>query len=110
MDKITVPFITGDGVGVEITPSMQAIVNAAVQKAYSGQRQIEWMEVWAGERAFEKCGLWLPDETMEAFRDYKVGIKGPLTTPVGMSAAGSLVSGHSLSGSSSGEGEHVCIP
>ena len=83
MDKITVPFITGDGVGVEITPSMQAIVNAAVQKAYSGQRQIEWMEVWAGERAFEKCGLWLPDETMEAFRDYKVGIKGPLTTPVG---------------------------
>ena len=48
MDKITVPFITGDGVGVEITPSMQAIVNAAVQKAYSGQRQIEWMEVWAG--------------------------------------------------------------
>ena len=51
MDKITVPFITGDGVGVEITPSMQAIVNAAVQKAYSGQRQIEWMEVWAGERA-----------------------------------------------------------
>ena len=83
MDKITVPFITGDGVGVEITPSMQAIVNAAVQKAYSGGRQIEWMEVWAGERAFEKCGLWLPDETMEAFRDYKVGIKGPLTTPVG---------------------------
>ena len=59
MDKITVPFITGDGVGVEITPSMQAIVNAAVQKAYSGQRQIEWMEVWAGERAFWKnvaCG------------------------------------------------------
>lgn len=83
MDKITVPFIMGDGVGVEVTPSMQAIVNAAVQKAYSGQRQIEWMEVWAGERAFKKCGLWLPDETMEAFRDYKVGIKGPLTTPVG---------------------------
>ncbi len=53
MDKITVPFIMGDGVGVEVTPSMQAIVNAAVQKAYSGQRQIEWMEVWAGERAFK---------------------------------------------------------
>lgn len=83
MDKITVPFIMGDGVGAEVTPSMQTIVNAAVQKAYSGQRRIEWMEVWAGERAFKKCGLWLPDETMEAFRDYKVGIKGPLTTPVG---------------------------
>ena len=83
MDKITVPFIMGDGVGAEVTPSMQTIVNAAVQKAYSGQRQIKWMEVWAGERAFKKCGLWLPDETMEAFRDYKVGIKGPLTTPVG---------------------------
>ncbi|MBD8982082.1 MAG: NADP-dependent isocitrate dehydrogenase [Bacteroides cellulosilyticus] len=83
MDKITVPFIMGDGVGSEVTPSMQTIVNAAVQKAYSGQRRIEWMEVWAGERAFKKCGLWLPDETMEAFRDYKVGIKGPLTTPVG---------------------------
>ena len=127
MDKITVPFITGDGVGVEITPSMQAIVNAAVQKAYSGQRQIEWMEVWAGERAFEKCGLWLPDETMEAFRDYKVGIKGPLTTPVGggirslnvhcarhwtcMYACDRFVGIRaSLSGSSSGEGEHVCIP
>lgn len=83
MDKITVPFITGDGVGMEITPSMQAIVNIALQQAYSGKRQIEWMEVWAGERAFDKCGSWLPDETMQAFRDYKVGIKGPLTTPVG---------------------------
>lgn len=83
MDKITVPFITGDGVGVEITPSMQAIVDAAVKKAYGLERQIKWMEVWAGERAYNKCGSWLPDETMEAFRKYKVGIKGPLTTPVG---------------------------
>lgn len=82
-DVPTVPFITGDGVGGEITPSMQAIVDAAVQKAYGGARRIEWMEVYAGEKAFQATGSWLPDETMQAFRDYLVGIKGPLTTPVG---------------------------
>lgn len=81
--KKTVPYITGDGVGVEITPSMQAIVNAALQKAYGNEREIEWMEVLAGERAFNETGSWLPDETMQAFREYGVGIKGPLTTPVG---------------------------
>lgn len=82
-DEKTVPYITGDGVGVEITPSMQAIVNAAVKKAYGNEHEIEWMEVLAGERAFNETGSWLPDETMEAFKKYGVGIKGPLTTPVG---------------------------
>ena len=76
--KKTVPYITGDGVGVEITPSMQAIVNAAVKKAYGSEHEIEWIEVLAGERAFNETGSWLPDETMEAFKKYGVGIKGPL--------------------------------
>lgn len=82
-DVPTIPFITGDGVGAEITPSMQAIVNAAVEVSYGGGRRIEWLEVLAGERAFNETGSWLPDETMDAFNKYLVGIKGPLTTPVG---------------------------
>ena len=80
MEKITVPFITGDGVGAEVTPSMQAVVDAALKKAYGDSRSIGWKEVLAGERAFNETGSWLPEETMEAFRTYKVGIKGPLTT------------------------------
>lgn len=79
----TIPFITGDGVGSEITPAMQSIVNAAVEKVYGKDRAIEWMEVLAGEKAFNQTGSWLPDATMDAFREYLVGIKGPLTTPVG---------------------------
>ncbi|WP_071144832.1 NADP-dependent isocitrate dehydrogenase [Bacteroides ihuae] len=79
----TVPFITGDGVGAEITPAMQMIVDAAVRKVYGGKRQIDWVEVLAGEKAFKETGSWLPDETMLAFEEYLVGIKGPLTTPVG---------------------------
>jgi isocitrate dehydrogenase len=82
-DKVTIPFIEGDGVGVEITPVTQQIVNAAIDKAYTGRRSIEWKEVLAGEKAFHQTGSWLPDETMDVFRDYIVGIKGPLTTPVG---------------------------
>lgn len=82
-DMPTVPYITGDGVGEEITPAMQSIVNAAVETAYGGKRKIEWMEVLAGERAFNAVGSWLPEETMEKFKEYLVGIKGPLTTPVG---------------------------
>lgn len=82
-DVPTIPFITGDGVGAEITPSMQAVVDAAVNVAYEGKRRIEWMEVLAGERAFNATGSWLPDETMQAFQEYLLGIKGPLTTPVG---------------------------
>jgi isocitrate dehydrogenase len=82
-DCVTVPFITGDGVGAEITPATRAIVNAAVKVAYQGKKEIEWMEILAGEKAFNATGSWLPDETMQAFKDYLVGIKGPLTTPIG---------------------------
>lgn len=82
-DMPTVPYITGDGVGAEVTPSMQAVVNAAIRKAYGTTRHIKWVEVLAGERAFHTTGSWLPDETMKTFEEYLIGIKGPLTTPVG---------------------------
>ena len=82
-DCVTVPFIEGDGVGAEITPVCQKIVNEAVKIAYDGKRSIEWMEVLAGEKAFKQVGEWLPESTLAAFRDYLIGIKGPLTTPVG---------------------------
>lgn len=82
-DVVTLPFIAGDGVGREITPAMQHVVDAAVGAAYGGVRRIEWMEVLAGERAFQETGSWLPEATMAAFKEYLVGIKGPLTTPVG---------------------------
>ena len=82
-DHVTIPYIEGDGVGHEITPVSQKIVNAAIKQAYNGTRSIEWKEVLAGEKAFKQTGSWLPDETMEAFREYIVGIKGPLTTPIG---------------------------
>ncbi|MGO4984978.1 isocitrate/isopropylmalate family dehydrogenase, partial [Collinsella sp. Sow4_E3] len=80
---ITIPFIEGDGIGKEITSSVKQIIDKAVEKAYKNKRKIKWKEVLAGEKAFTKTGKWLPDETMEAFRTYRVGIKGPLTTPVG---------------------------
>lgn len=79
----TIPFIEGDGVGAEITPVMQAVVDAAVAKAYSGERKIEWTEVLAGGKAHAKTGEWLPQATLDAFKEYLVGIKGPLMTPVG---------------------------
>lgn len=82
-DVITVPYITGDGVGPEITVAMQRVINTAVGQAYHGKKAIEWVEVLAGERAFNEVGTWLPEETMDAFRKYLIGIKGPLTTPVG---------------------------
>ncbi len=82
-DDVTIPFITGDGVGAEISPSMRAVVDTAVGAAYAGRRRVDWMEVLAGELAFNKTGSWLPDETMEAFKEYRIGIKGPLTTPIG---------------------------
>lgn len=82
-DHVTVPFIEGDGVGAEITPVCQQIVNVAVEAAYHGQRSIEWKEVLAGGKAFKETGEWLPEATMDAFSEYLVGIKGPLTTPVG---------------------------
>jgi isocitrate dehydrogenase len=82
-DRPIIPFIEGDGTGVDITPVMIKVLDAAVAKAYGGKRQIEWMEVFAGEKATKVYGAdaWLPDETVEAIRDYVVSIKGPLTTP-----------------------------
>jgi isocitrate dehydrogenase len=82
-DNPLIPFIEGDGIGKEITPFVQQIVDAAVEKSYGGKRKISWKEVLAGEKAFNKVGTWLPNETLEAFRNSLVGIKGPLTTPVG---------------------------
>ncbi|HVO26104.1 MAG TPA: NADP-dependent isocitrate dehydrogenase [Candidatus Margulisiibacteriota bacterium] len=78
-----IPFIEGDGTGPDIWRASQAVFNAAVQKAYAGKRRIAWMEVLAGEKAFNRVKNWLPDETVSAFQDYIVGIKGPLTTPIG---------------------------
>lgn len=78
-----IPFIEGDGIGIDIWKPAQKVFDAAVEKAYGGKRKIEWKEVLAGEKAFNKTGQWLPEETLAAFREYLVGIKGPLTTPVG---------------------------
>jgi len=82
-DNPIVTYIEGDGIGVDITPVMQRIVDAAVEKAYGGKRKIHWMEVLAGEKANNEVGAWLPDETVEAIREYLISIKGPMTTPVG---------------------------
>ncbi|HEX5539354.1 MAG TPA: isocitrate/isopropylmalate family dehydrogenase, partial [Methylophilaceae bacterium] len=84
-DQPIIPFIEGDGIGVDITPPMQAVVNAAVSKAYGDKRAIAWMEVYAGEKSLKVYGdnMWLPDETMKAIKEYVISIKGPLTTPVG---------------------------
>lgn len=80
-----IPYIEGDGIGVDISPVMIKVVDAAVQKAYGGQRTISWMEIYAGEKATQVYGedVWLPDETVDAVKEYVVSIKGPLTTPVG---------------------------
>jgi isocitrate dehydrogenase len=82
-DRPIIPFIRGDGTGPDIWRASQRVFDAAVQKAYGGKRQIAWMEVFAGETSFNKFNNWLPDDTVEAFREFRVGIKGPLTTPVG---------------------------
>ncbi|MFY0991541.1 NADP-dependent isocitrate dehydrogenase [Halomonas sp. C05BenzN] len=80
-----IPFIEGDGIGVDVTPAMKIAIDSAVQKAYNGERKIHWMEVYAGEKATQvyDADTWLPEETLEAVKDYVVSIKGPLTTPVG---------------------------
>ena len=79
----TIPFIEGDGVGKEIWHAAQTIFDKAVEKAYQGQRSVQWKEVLAGEKSFNANGSWLPQETMDAFKHYLIGIKGPLMTPVG---------------------------
>jgi len=78
-----IPYIEGDGTGPDIWRASQFVLDAAVEKAYGGDRKIEWKEVLAGEKAFNKTGSWLPDETVDVFREYLLGLKGPLTTPVG---------------------------
>lgn len=84
-DEPIIPYIEGDGTGVDITPVMLKVVDAAVEKAYGGKKKIHWMEMYAGEKAIKVYGpdVWLPDETLQAAREYVVSIKGPLTTPVG---------------------------
>ncbi|WP_415900967.1 NADP-dependent isocitrate dehydrogenase [Neptuniibacter sp. QD48_11] len=84
-DNPIIPYIEGDGIGVDVTPPMINVVDAAVNKAYGGTRSIAWMEVYAGEKATSvyEQDMWLPDETLDAFKEFVVGIKGPLTTPVG---------------------------
>jgi isocitrate dehydrogenase len=84
-DNPVIPYIVGDGTGVDITPVMLKVVDAAVAKAYAGKRRIHWMEIYAGEKSTQVYGpdVWLPDETLTILRDYAVSIKGPLTTPVG---------------------------
>src|SRR3954468_9502972 len=84
-DQPIIPYIEGDGTGVDITPVMIKVVDAAVAKAYGGKKKIRWMEIYAGEKATRVYGpdVWLPPETLEVLREYVVSIKGPLTTPVG---------------------------
>jgi isocitrate dehydrogenase len=82
-NQVTIPFIEGDGIGKDITAPTQRVVDAALIKAFGNKKSIEWMEVLAGEKAFAQTGEWLPQATLDAFAEYLVGIKGPLTTPVG---------------------------
>jgi isocitrate dehydrogenase len=82
-DEPIIPFIEGDGIGPDIWAASVRVFDAAVEKAYAGSKRIEWREVLAGQKAFDETGDWLPDETVEAFKSHLIGIKGPLTTPVG---------------------------
>ncbi|MBB3188020.1 NADP-dependent isocitrate dehydrogenase [Microbacter margulisiae] len=82
-DNPTIPYIEGDGIGPEIWTAAKQVMDAAVRKAYNGKRHIEWKEVLAGEKAFNQTGTWLPNDTLKAFQTYRIGIKGPLTTPIG---------------------------
>ena len=83
-DNPIIPYIEGDGIGVDISPVMISVVDAAVAKAYDGSKKISWMEIYTGEKAAELYdGDWFPEETLDAIKTYSVAIKGPLTTPVG---------------------------
>ena len=82
-DHPILPYVEGDGTGRDIWRASQKVFDAAVGHAYGDKRKIKWMEVFAGEKAYNKVGSWLPDETVQAFKDFLVGIKGPLTTPIG---------------------------
>ena len=80
-----IPYIEGDGIGVDVSPVMLKVVDAAVEKAYQGKRKISWLEIYTGEKSVELYGpdVWLPQETLDLIKEYRVAIKGPLTTPVG---------------------------
>jgi len=82
-DNPVIPFIEGDGTGIDIWPAAKKVLDAAIEKTYGGSRSFAWKEVLAGEKAFNKVGKWLPEETLQAFKENLVGIKGPLTTPIG---------------------------
>src|SRR6056297_1696407 len=84
-DNPIIPFIEGDGIGVDITPAMKHVLDSAIEKAYSGKKKINWFEIYAGEKALDVYGddEWLPEDTLEAIKEFVVGIKGPMTTPVG---------------------------
>ena len=84
-DHPIIPFIEGDGIGIDVTPVMRRVIDAAVEKAYAGKRKIEWMEVYAGEKSLKVYGenVWLPEETLDALKEFVISIKGPLTTPIG---------------------------
>ena len=90
-DRPILPYIEGDGIGRDIWKAAVRVFDAAVEKAYAGKRKIEWFEVFAGQKSYDKYGTWLPDDTFEAFRTYLVGIKGPLTTPIGAAAGTSTM-------------------
>ncbi len=87
-DNPVIPFIIGDGIGPDITNTTRMVVDAAVEKAYSGKKKIAWYEVYAGELADEKFGELIPEDTVEAIKHYHVALKGPLTTPVGKAHRG----------------------
>src|SRR6266576_2033588 len=82
-DNPVIPFVDGDGTGPDIWRASVRVFDAAVEKAYGGERKVSWMKVFAGEESHAKYGEWLPDETLEAFKEFRVSIKGPLSTPVG---------------------------
>ena len=82
-NNVKIPFIEGDGIGADIWAASSNVFNSAVEKAYGGERSIEWVEVLAGEKAFNSNGEWLPQETLDTILDHKIAIKGPLTTPIG---------------------------
>ena len=86
-DRPVIPYVEGDGTGRDIWRAAQRVFDAAVEKAYGGRRRIAWKEVLAGEKAFNQTKEWMPVSTLDAFRQYLVGIKGPLTTPVGVASA-----------------------
>ncbi|MGH9520101.1 MAG: isocitrate/isopropylmalate family dehydrogenase, partial [Terriglobales bacterium] len=82
-DHPIVPYVEGDGTGPDIWKASQPVWDAAVQLAYSGKRKIAWFEIFAGEKAFQRFGEWLPEDSVQAARDFRIAVKGPLTTPVG---------------------------